>query len=121
MNKIVIFKYVEDTGHFLKGEGKSGGEAVCVTFVDKAPLFFMFYIWQLELRDPWNVAVSVFRVAVLNDVQLIAQETDCLPGYISKGISMACFYFARCLAGGLGVKQDQPRAKEFYSRVWSDC
>ncbi|KAL8615817.1 hypothetical protein ACOMHN_048525 [Nucella lapillus] len=62
------------------------------------------------------------KVAVLNDVDLIAQETDCLPGYINKGVSIAAFYLARCLAGGLGIKQDSARAKEFYSRSYSfDC
>ena len=55
MNKIVIFKNVEDTGHFLKGEGKSGEEAVYVTFVDKAPLFFMysFIFVHSTAQAPW--------------------------------------------------------------------
>lgn len=56
------------------------------------------------------------KVAMLNDVNMIALETDCVASYVAKGISMACFYYARCLAEGLGVKQDRVRAKEMYSR-----
>lgn len=70
----------------------------------------------------YNTAdIILNRVAVLNDVQLLAQETDCLPGYIRKGISIACFFFARCLSEGLGIKQDKAHAKEFYSRVIIYC
>ncbi|KAL4231349.1 LRP2 binding protein [Mactra antiquata] len=58
------------------------------------------------------------RVAQLSDVQLIAKETDCLPSYISKGIGMACFYYARCLHEGLGAKKDEKEASKYYSRSY---
>ncbi|KAK7488339.1 hypothetical protein BaRGS_00020498 [Batillaria attramentaria] len=56
------------------------------------------------------------KVAMLDDVMLIAQETDCVPTYIAKGISMACFFCARCLSEGLGLKPDKELAKQMYSR-----
>lgn len=61
----------------------------------------------------------VDRVAELTDITTLASETDCIPNYISKGISLACFYYARCLAGGHGITRDQDKAKLFYSKVWS--
>jgi hypothetical protein len=63
--------------------------------------------------------VWIDRVAALKNIPLIAEETDCLAGYIRKGISMACFFYARCLAMGLGIKQDMVLAREFYSWVSS--
>ncbi|KAK7109033.1 LRP2-binding protein-like [Littorina saxatilis] len=77
-------------------------------------LISLFYQRKLYTK----AADLASKVAVLNDIDLIARETDCLPGYISKGVSMACFFFARCLYRGLGVKQDPMRAKEFYSRSY---
>lgn len=59
------------------------------------------------------------RVSQLSDVDLIARETDCLPSYVCKGIALACFYCARCLHEGLGVKKDEAEVKRFYSRCYS--
>lgn len=59
------------------------------------------------------------KVAALKNVSLIATETDCLGGYIQKGISMACFYYARCLALGLGIKKDPATARMFYSKSYA--
>ncbi|KAK3096051.1 hypothetical protein FSP39_022541 [Pinctada imbricata] len=58
------------------------------------------------------------RVAQFSDVQLLAQETDCLPSFVAKGISMGCFYFARCLHEGLGIKKDEEAAKVYYSKSY---
>ncbi|XP_045189586.2 LRP2-binding protein-like isoform X2 [Mercenaria mercenaria] len=58
------------------------------------------------------------RVSQLSDVALIAKETDCLPTYICRGIAMACFYYARCLHEGFGVKKDEKDAKRFYTRSY---
>ena len=46
------------------------------------------------------------------------KETDCLPSYISKGIAMGCFYYARCLHEGHGVTKDIEKAKLYYSKVF---
>ena len=59
----------------------------------------------------------LFRVALLEDVNSIAAETDCQAGFISKGISMACFYYARCLHEGRGVQKDEVESKSFYTKV----
>ena len=53
----------------------------------------------------------------MGNVEQLATETDCLPGYIAKGIAIACFYYARCLHLGLGIKKDGEEAKKYYSKV----
>jgi len=47
----------------------------------------------------------------------ISRRTDCMEEYIKKGISMACFYYARCLHLGRGIQQDDDEAKKYYSQV----
>ena len=64
-----------------------------------------------------NRTSFLFRVALLEDVNSIAAETDCQAGFISKGISMACFYYARCLHEGRGVQKDEVESKSFYTKV----
>ena len=51
------------------------------------------------------------------DVVGLANETDCLPQYVAKGIALGCFVYARCLHHGLGVQQNREQAKYWYSRV----
>lgn len=58
------------------------------------------------------------RVSQLSDINLIARETDCLSSYIRKGIALSCFYYARCLHEGFGVKKDEAEAKKYYSRCY---
>jgi len=58
------------------------------------------------------------RVATFGDVQQIAKETDCLPAYIAKGMSLAAFYYARCLHLGLGIKKNEKEAKVYYSKSY---
>ncbi|XP_057553100.1 LRP2-binding protein isoform X4 [Hippopotamus amphibius kiboko] len=64
-----------------------------------------------------------------HDIPTIAQVTDCLPEFISRGMAMASFYHARCLQLGLGVTKDEATAKHYYSKpggrvkmaVWEDA
>ncbi|XP_013392510.2 LRP2-binding protein [Lingula anatina] len=56
------------------------------------------------------------RVAMLDDIYQIAAETTCIPGYIAKGISMACFFYARCLHKGHGVEANEEEAGKYYSK-----
>ncbi|XP_046340763.1 LRP2-binding protein-like [Haliotis rufescens] len=58
------------------------------------------------------------KVAMLEDIQLIAQETECLPAFISKGIALASFYHGRCLHEGHGIKQNIQLAQQYYSRSY---
>ena len=53
----------------------------------------------------------------MTNVEQIADETDCVSAYISKGIAMACFYYARCLHLGRSTKKDEAEAKLYYSKV----
>ena len=63
------------------------------------------------------IIIILFRVSQLSDIDLISRETDCLSSYVCKGIALACFYYARCLHEGYGIKRDETDAKKFYSRV----
>lgn len=58
------------------------------------------------------------RVSQFSDVDLIAKETECLPNYIAKGIAIGCFYYARCLQEGHGVKKDKDEAKMYFSKSY---
>ena len=58
-----------------------------------------------------------YRVAQLCNVDEIAEETGCQANFVRKGISMACFYYARCLDKQLGIKNSKELAKQYYSRV----
>ncbi|XP_059541665.1 LRP2-binding protein isoform X5 [Myotis daubentonii] len=51
------------------------------------------------------------------DIPTIAQVTDCLPEFISRGMAMAAFYHARCLQLGLGTTKDEATAKQYYSKA----
>ncbi|KAG5844998.1 hypothetical protein ANANG_G00134110 [Anguilla anguilla] len=51
------------------------------------------------------------------DIGAIARNTECLPEYISKGIAMAMFYYARCLQLGKGAQQDMEEAKRYFSKA----
>jgi len=74
------------------------------------------YYYQRKLYT--KTAELAARVSQFSDVDQIAAETDCLPAYVAKGIAMACFYYARCLAGGHGVKIDEEEAKKHYSKSY---
>ncbi|XP_067838704.1 LRP2-binding protein [Heptranchias perlo] len=69
-------------------------------------------------RKLYNSAVELAqRVAQYDNIPLIANGTDCLPAYITKGIAMAAFYYGRCLQLGLGIQQDQVEARKYYCRA----
>ncbi|XP_058292955.1 LRP2-binding protein isoform X4 [Hylobates moloch] len=53
----------------------------------------------------------------VHDIPMIAQVTDCLPEFISRGMAMAAFYHARCLQLGLGITRDETTAKHYYSKA----
>ncbi|XP_060237704.1 LRP2-binding protein isoform X2 [Meriones unguiculatus] len=53
----------------------------------------------------------------VHDIPMIAHVTDCLPEFISKGMAMAAFYYARCLQLGLGISKDEATAKHYYSKA----
>ncbi|KAM6221970.1 LRP2-binding protein isoform 1-T1 [Rhynchocyon petersi] len=53
----------------------------------------------------------------VNDIPMIANVTECLPEFITRGIAMASFYHARCLQLGLGINKDEAAAKHYYSKA----
>ncbi|XP_059500819.1 LRP2-binding protein isoform X3 [Stegostoma tigrinum] len=65
----------------------------------------------------YNTVDLAQRVAEYDNIPQIAEETDCLPAYIAKGIAMAAFYYARCLQLGLGTQQNQVEARKYYCKA----
>ncbi|XP_067885513.1 LRP2-binding protein isoform X2 [Heterodontus francisci] len=69
-------------------------------------------------RKLYHSAVELAqRVAQCDKISQIANETDCLPSYIAKGIAISAFYYARCLQLGLGTQEDQAEARKYYYRI----
>ncbi|XP_038046558.1 LRP2-binding protein-like isoform X2 [Patiria miniata] len=58
------------------------------------------------------------RVSQLDSVEELSKETDCLPAFVAKGIALGCFYYARSLHLGHGVKKDKDLAQKYYSRAF---
>ncbi|XP_055970244.1 LRP2-binding protein [Sorex fumeus] len=53
----------------------------------------------------------------VHDIAMIAQVTDCLQEFITRGMATASFYYARCLQLGLGIKKDEEAAQHYYSKA----
>lgn len=64
-----------------------------------------------------NRFVLTLRVSGYEDISAIAQHTECLEEYIRKGITIAMFYYARCLQLGRGVLKNRDRAKSYFTQV----
>ncbi|PIK41401.1 putative LRP2-binding protein [Apostichopus japonicus] len=65
-----------------------------------------------------KAAELALRLTLLENIEEIKDATDCLPIFISKGIAMGCFYYARCLHIGQGVKKDKDLAQTYYSKAF---
>ncbi|KAL6480322.1 hypothetical protein MHYP_G00113550 [Metynnis hypsauchen] len=59
----------------------------------------------------------VYQLSLLANVNAISKCTGCLPEYINKGITIALFYYARCLQLGLGVPQNKEKAQNYYTKA----
>ncbi|CAM4618340.1 unnamed protein product [Leuciscus chuanchicus] len=57
------------------------------------------------------------RVCGYEDISAIARHTGCVEEFIRKGITIAMFYFARCLYLGRGVLQNRDRAKAYFTQM----
>ncbi|XP_072520149.1 LRP2-binding protein [Salminus brasiliensis] len=57
------------------------------------------------------------RICLYEDIDAIAKSTGCLPEYISIGITIALFYYARCLQLGRGLPLDKEKAQHYYSKA----
>ncbi|KAL1261637.1 hypothetical protein QQF64_006902 [Cirrhinus molitorella] len=57
------------------------------------------------------------RVCGYEDISAIARRTGCLEEYIRKGITIAMFYYARCLQLGRGVLKNRDRAKSYFTQA----
>ncbi|KAK7812357.1 hypothetical protein U0070_023267 [Myodes glareolus] len=74
--------------------------------------------------DPGTLARNSEEIQIadydeVHDIPMIARVTDCLPEFISKGMAMASFYYARCLQLGLGITKDEASAKQYYSKIFT--
>ncbi|XP_063316064.1 LRP2-binding protein isoform X1 [Pelobates fuscus] len=69
-------------------------------------------------RKLYTIAVELAkRVVVYENIDQLAKATDCIPLFARKGVAMATFYLARCLQLGLGIKQDEADARQYYSKA----
>ncbi|KAG9272589.1 LRP2-binding protein isoform X1 [Astyanax mexicanus] len=64
-----------------------------------------------------KAAALAQRICQYEDISAIAKSTGCLPEYISKGIAIALFYYARCLQLGRGVPLDMETAQQYYAKA----
>jgi TPR repeat protein len=81
---------------------------------------YFFPLAKLKQSPTCMSNISHFcRVSQFDSPEEIGLESDCLPSFVSKGIAMACFYYARCLHLGHGVKRNDGQAKQFYSKVYN--
>ncbi|XP_051514552.1 LRP2-binding protein isoform X1 [Myxocyprinus asiaticus] len=56
-------------------------------------------------------------VCKYEDISALARHTDCLEEYIRKGISIAMFYYARCLQLGRGILQNRETAQRYFTQA----
>ncbi|NXI68547.1 LR2BP protein, partial [Anseranas semipalmata] len=69
-------------------------------------------------RKFYSTAAAIAKRITENDnIDTLAEMTDCLPTYVAKGVAMAAFYLARCLHRGLGVQQDQATPYSLFSKA----
>ncbi|XP_036423729.1 LRP2-binding protein [Colossoma macropomum] len=73
------------------------------------------YYYYLKLYT--KAAVLAKRICQCEDISAIAKCTGCVPEYISKGITIALFYYARCLQLGRGVPQNREKAQHYYTKA----
>ncbi|XP_066504959.1 LRP2-binding protein isoform X2 [Hoplias malabaricus] len=73
------------------------------------------YYYRQKLYS--RAAALAKRICGYEDINGIAKCTGCLPEYISKGIAIACFYYARCLQLGRGLPQNREKAEHFYQKA----
>ncbi|KAI4904918.1 hypothetical protein NFI96_033162 [Prochilodus magdalenae] len=64
-----------------------------------------------------KAAVLAKRTCQYEDINTTAKCTGCLPEYISKGIAIALFYYARCLQLGRGVPQNREKSQHYYTKA----
>uniref|UniRef100_A0A1I8GWY5 LRP2-binding protein n=2 Tax=Macrostomum lignano TaxID=282301 RepID=A0A1I8GWY5_9PLAT len=73
----------------------------------------VYYYYSKKLFT--KAAELAARVVQYDDIAALAEETQCQARFVSKGVALASFIFARCLQQGLGVQKDLDKAKHFYS------
>lgn len=81
---------------------------------DNSTLFLLYSSVFLK-----NICLT-FRISQLEEreiANLSKNSSIIIDEYVRKGISIACFIFARCLHLGLGVKMDCEEAFKYYSKV----
>ncbi|CAF0768969.1 unnamed protein product [Brachionus calyciflorus] len=87
---------------------------------ERGNVFSMGLLCDYYYRNKFYVkAVDLAKkVANLNDIDKISDETNCLRNFISKGIGLACFTLGRCYDLGKGVKTDPETAKFYYKKSY---
>ena len=54
---------------------------------------------------------------IKEDLKQVAEESNSLPGLVSKGIAVASFILGRCLHLGQALTKDEQRAMTYFEKV----
>ncbi|KAL2077674.1 hypothetical protein ACEWY4_027178 [Coilia grayii] len=102
-----IHKNMESALYCLKGAAERGNVYA------QGHLVACYYQRKIY---PKAVALAK-RIIEYKDIQAIGRTTGCLPEFVAKGITMALFYYGRCLQLGHGVSQDETQAELYFDKA----
>ncbi|KAK6298196.1 hypothetical protein J4Q44_G00312510 [Coregonus suidteri] len=80
-----------------------------------AQAYLSAYYYHRKLYS--RAAALAKRISNYDDIAAIARVTDCLPEYVTKGVAIALFYYARCLELGKGVPQSKEQAWQYFTKA----
>ena len=63
-------------------------------------------------------ALLLCSIAQTESLEDHAAKTGLLLEYINRGMSLGCFYYARCLQTGKGVQKNEEEAKKYFKKVF---
>ncbi|RLW09038.1 hypothetical protein DV515_00002745 [Chloebia gouldiae] len=108
---------------YLYGQGIRRNSKTALEYLRKATELGNTYaqghlVEYYYTRKFYSKAAALAKRATANDdINMIANRTDCHPTYIAKGAAMAAFYLARCLQLGQGTEKNKRAAAKYYSKA----
>uniref|UniRef100_A0A8C5TBR2 LRP2-binding protein n=1 Tax=Malurus cyaneus samueli TaxID=2593467 RepID=A0A8C5TBR2_9PASS len=108
---------------YLYGQGAPQNSEAALEHLRKAAELGNIYaqghlVEYYYTRKFYSKAAAEARRATKNDdINKLAEMSDCHPTYVAKGAAMAAFYLARCFQLGRGIKKDKAAAEKYYSKV----
>nr|XP_030127104.3 LRP2-binding protein isoform X2 [Taeniopygia guttata] len=108
---------------YLYGQGTRRNSTAALEHLRKATELGNIYaqghlVEYYYTRKFYSKAAALAKRATANDdINMLANRTDCHPMYIAKGAAMAAFYLARCLQLGQGTEKNKCAAANYYSKA----